>query len=183
MDLNYKRATTDEELRQILTIQQRNIKSDLPITEVQKEGFITVHHDFDILKKMNEACPHIIAKDGDKVAGYALVMLREFKNDIAILQPMFAIADELLLNKNYVAVGQICIDKPYRKMGLFKGMYQFYREELHTQFDCLFTEVATDNQRSLQAHLSVGFTILRTQLTDGVSWELINWDWKTRAFP
>ena len=39
------------------------------------------------------------------------------------------------------------------------------------------TEVATDNQRSLNAHLNIGFKILKTQVSDGVSWELINWDW------
>ncbi len=177
MQPTYKRATTLDELNQILAIQRRNIKNGLDKAELAKEGFISVHHDLGILKKMNDACPHIIAKDGDKVAGYALAMLRNFKDDIAILKPMFAVADEMLPQKKYIVVGQICIDKPYRKMGLFKGMYRFYQQELQGQFYCLFTEVATENQRSLNAHLGVGFKVLKTQVVDGVSWELINWEW------
>jgi len=127
---------------------------------------------------MNEACPHIVAKDKDKIAGYALVMLPSFRYEMPVLTPMFESADRLLKTKNYVAMGQVCIDKPYRKMGVFKGLYTYYRKELSTQFDCLFTEVATNNIRSLEAHKSIGFKILETQITEGTSWELVNWDWK-----
>lgn len=54
---------------------------------------------------------------------------------------MFDSADELLGDKNYIAMGQIYIDKPYRKKGFFKGMYHFYKQELQEEYDCLFTEV------------------------------------------
>lgn len=126
---------------------------------------------------MHDACPHILAMDGDKVAGYALVMLRSFKDEMPVLVPMFISADALLNGKNYVAMGQICIDKPYRGLGVFRGMYSFYKKELSSQFDCLFTEVASDNIRSIEAHKKVGFKILETQITDGTSWDLVNWDW------
>jgi len=178
INIRYTRASSDEELRQILAIQKRNIKTALLEGEDQTEGFITVGHDFEILKKMNDACPHILAKDGNTVAGYALVMLQSFRNEMPVLVPMFETADLLLQGKNYVVMGQVCIDKPYRKMGVFKGMYFYYQEQLNTTYDCLFTEVATANTRSLGAHKSVGFKILDTQITDGTSWELVNWDWK-----
>ena len=177
MRFTYKRATSDDELHQILAIQQRNLKSNLPDNEISQEGFITVGHTFEVLKKMNDACPHIIAKDNEKVVGYALVMLRSFRNEIPVLRPMFEMADALLPKVNYVTMGQICIAKSHRKQGLFKGMYHYYRHELQNNFDCLFTEVATANTRSLQAHKAVGFYVLQTQVTDGISWELINWDW------
>ena len=174
----YTRASSDEELHQILEIQKRNIKANISQEEKEKEGYITVGHDFDIVKKMNDACPHIIAKDGDKVAGYALVMLQSFRHDMPVLTPMFEKADQLLSRKNYVVMGQVCIDKPYRKMGIFKGLYHYYQQELNGTYDCLVTEVATLNTRSLNAHKSVGFKIIDTQITDGTSWELVNWDWK-----
>lgn len=177
-EISYTRARLDSELHQILEIQKRNIKEGLTKEEKAKEGFITVGHDFDILKKMNDACAHILAKDEDKVAGYALVMLPSFRNDIPVLTPMFDTADTLLKGKNYVVMGQVCIDKPYRKMGVFRGMYAYYQKELNTKFDCLFTEIASSNTRSLRAHNSVGFKSLKTAITDGVSWELVNWDWK-----
>ncbi|GGG23038.1 hypothetical protein GCM10011344_24660 [Dokdonia pacifica] len=175
--ITYKRAASDQELQEILAIQKRNLKAVISIQERKEQGYITVPHTFDILKKMNDACPHILAMDGDRVAGYALVMLRSFKYEMPILIPMFETADRLLKGKNYVAMGQVCIDKPYRGQGVFKGMYTFYKEQLSTTYDCLFTEVATSNIRSLEAHKRVGFKILETQITDGTSWEIVNWDW------
>ncbi|NAS31227.1 GNAT family N-acetyltransferase [Flavobacteriaceae bacterium R38] len=180
MAITYTRATSNDELHQILDIQKRNLKTVLSSEETKNEGYITVGHDFDILKKMNDACPHIIAKDGDKVAGYTLVMLQSFRNEMPVLTPMFETADELLKGKNYVVMGQVCIDKPYRKMGVFRGLYTYYQQQLSNRFDCLFTEVATHNTRSLEAHKSIGFKILKTQITEETSWELVNWDWNIK---
>lgn len=177
MNITYCRATTDGELRQILALQRQNSLETTSSVEKKNEGFVTVSHDFDTLKQMNDSCPHIIAKDGDVVVGYALVMRKEFSDRISILSAMFETATQLLGDKNYVAMGQVCIAKAYRKKGIFKAMYLFYRAELQQHYDCLLTEVATVNQRSLQAHLSLGFTVLKTQISDGVCWELIIWDW------
>lgn len=177
--ITYKRATSDKELQEILAIQRRNLKANVPLQEREEQGYITVPHTFEVLKKMNDACPHILAMNGDQVAGYALVMLRSFKYEMPILIPMFETADALLKGKNYVTMGQICIDKPYRGQGVFKGMYTFYKEELKDSYDCLFTEVATANTRSIEAHKRVGFKILETQITDGTSWAMVNWDWNS----
>ncbi|WP_299212425.1 GNAT family N-acetyltransferase [uncultured Dokdonia sp.] len=164
-------------MHEILAIQKRNLKANTSLQDREKQGYITVPYTFDILKKMNDACPHILAMDGDRVAGYALVMLRNFKYEMPIFTPMFETSDRLLKEKNYVAMEQICIDKPYRGQGIFKGMYTFYKEALRDSYDCLFTEVATANTHSIEAHKRVGFIILETQITDGTLWEMINWDW------
>jgi len=176
--ITYKRATSDNELHQILEIQKRALKGNVSLSEQKEQGYITVPHTFEILKKMNDACAHILAIDGVQVVGYALVMLESFRFEMDVLTPMFETADKLLPGKNYLTMGQICIDKPYRGKGVFKGLYNYYQSELSENFDCLFTEVATSNTRSLNAHLAVGFKILHTQTTDGTSWEMVCWDWK-----
>lgn len=181
MQIQYKRVASENELRQILNLQQKNTISVLSSSEQMQEGFITVSHTYEILKQMNDECAHIIAKDGDLVVGYALAMASSLRNEIALLTPMFISADELLSGRKYIAMGQICVDKNYRKKGIFREMYAFYREQLQYKYDCLVTEVATENNRSLQAHKSVGFKILKTEITDGVSWELMNWDWKLHS--
>lgn len=174
----YKRATESSELNQILALQKKNATNAISSEEKEQEGFITVSHTYEILKKMNDACPHVIAKDGDLVVGYALVMLKEFRDEIAVLSAMFETASELWGAKNYVAMGQICIAKEYRRQGLFREMYAYYKEELQHEYDCLLTEVATENARSLNAHLNVGFELIKTQITNGTSWELICWNWE-----
>jgi len=65
------------------------------------------------------------------VIGYALCMLKEFKKEIEVLRPMFKQIDSIL-NKggDYIVMGQICIDKRFRKQGVFRGLYQFMKAQL-----------------------------------------------------
>ena len=174
----YKRATTLAELEQIRTLQLQNSSENISSEEKLQEGFVTVQHSVALLEQMNSACAHIIAKDNDILVGFALVMLPDFRRQIAVLIPMFEIIDELLpKDKTYVVMGQICVDKNYRKQGIFRGLYHFYREELQHQFDYLITEVATINIRSIQAHHAIGFKIIDTYHEDGIEWNIILWDW------
>lgn len=178
-NLIYTLTTCDEELEQIIKLQQNNLPSSISKKEKEAEGFVTVQHDISILKKMNSKQPHIIAKDKDKVVGYALSMLKDFKEDVEILKPMFAMIDNHLdPSTSYIVMGQICIDKAYRKQGIFRGLYHAMRNELQKKYDFLITEVASNNIRSLQAHQAVGFTTLITYESDNIQWHLIYWDWK-----
>ncbi len=176
--INYSRSENDRELQKILEIQQRNIKPALPATVYGSEGFVTVVHNLELLRKMQEYCPHILAKRGAEVIGYALAMVPEMRAEVPVLDQLFELTDQLLDQKTYLVMGQICIDKPYRGQGIFRGMYNFYREQLNGTFDCLITEVAQENERSLQAHLHLGFEVLERRVEQGVGWELLIWNWK-----
>jgi len=61
----YKRAEAIEELNQILELQYANIPSVISREEKAKEGFVTVHHNFEVLKAMNDKCAHVIAVSKD----------------------------------------------------------------------------------------------------------------------
>ncbi|MEW7289816.1 GNAT family N-acetyltransferase [Aquimarina sp. 2304DJ70-9] len=177
--IDYTCTSTIDELEQIIQLQHHNLPSSISITEKQKEGFVTVQHDLDILKRMNDLQPHIIAKDDDNVVGYALSMVKDFKNDIEVLKPMFDKIDRQIGDKiSYVVMGQICIDKAYRKQGIFKGLYHKMRDELKSKYNLLITEVAANNNRSLQAHYTVGFTDLLVYDAKGITWHIVQWDWK-----
>ncbi|SHG64482.1 Acetyltransferase (GNAT) family protein [Flavobacterium micromati] len=174
----YKRATTLDELDQIRKLQLQNSPQCINAVEKLQEGFVTVQHSVALLEQMNFACAHIIAKDNDSVIGFALVMLSSFRNEIKLLIPMFEKIDELVpKRKTYVVMGQICIAKNYRKQGLFRALYHFYKSELEDQFDFLVTEVDATNVRSLQAHEAVGFKIIDSYEEDGIVWNIVSWDW------
>lgn len=175
----YKRTAQISELEQIITLQAENALTDQSSEEKAKEGFVSARHSLALLQEMNEACPHIIAKIGDEVVGYALVMLPSFKYKIEMLIPMFEKIEVLFSEyKNYVVMGQICIAKEHRKKGIFKGLYNFYKTELESQFSVVVTEVATLNQRSLQAHHAVGFLLKERYKDNEMEWDLVYWDWK-----
>lgn len=178
----YKRAETDAELQQILDLQHVNIKPSLPNEVLKTEGFVSVKHSFNVLKRMNDACPHVIVTHQEKVIGYALCMLNAFRNDVPTLIPMFEYMDGIIVSKNlselhYLIMGQICIDKAYRKQGIFKKLYCFFKDELEPDFDAVITEVNSKNRRSSEAHRAVGFNLLDLHTEDGEDWELIIWKW------
>lgn len=179
MSIKYTTASTDSELQQIITLQTLNLPVTISENEMKKEGFVTVKHDIELLTKMNQKQPHIIAKKEDAVVGYALCMIKEFKNDIDVLKPMFdKIDNELPDNGSYIVMGQVCVDKSFRKQGIFRGLYHKMRDELQSTYDFLITEVAAKNQRSLHAHYAIGFKDLLVYTTeDNITWHLIQWDW------
>ena len=70
--ITYKQAQIDKELNEILCLQQQNLPINLSEKEIKQEGFLTVEHDFELLKKMNDDCSHTIAISENKVVADAL---------------------------------------------------------------------------------------------------------------
>lgn len=172
------------ELEQILELQQRNLIQNINEMEMQTQGFVTMIHDLNVLQQMHDLAPSIIAKDGENVIGYALVMLRECRELFPPLEPMFQNFDRLeykykpLNEYKFYVMGQVCIDKQYRRTGLFDQLYKKHKEIYGDQFDFIMTEVSTRNLRSLRAHERVGFQTLNTYQDELDEWSVILWDWR-----
>ncbi|EAY27638.1 GNAT family N-acetyltransferase [Microscilla marina] len=172
-----------QEIKQLLALQQRNLPVNISTSEAHEQGFVTVEHDFELMQAMNSTEAHIIAKDGDTVVGYCLVMLESFQDRIPVLQPMFDLFGNLSYRQKplsdycFFVMGQVCIDKAYRGQGVFDGMYAQLGQVYGSKYDFVVTEVATRNQRSIKAHARVGFQLLH-QYTDprGEAWDIILWD-------
>ncbi|MCK0146279.1 GNAT family N-acetyltransferase [Arenibacter sp. F26102] len=174
MEVVFKSCTNDSELQQILSLQQKNHLQNVDADEKEKEGFVTVSHTLEQLFNMNAVCPHIIAKDQDRVVGYALCMHPRFGNDIEVLKPMFKeIASVIPKGDPYMAMGQICIDKEYRRRGIFRKLYETMKNHIQPEFKSIITEVDATNLRSLDAHYAVGFEELKTYHSGGQDWKLI----------
>ena len=177
-------VTSKEELHQILDLQQRNLKRNIDDAEMNSQGFVTMEHTFDVLQQMHDLAPSIIIKDGDKVAGYALTMLRACRAMVPDLDPMFANFDILTWNSkpmneySFYAMGQICIGKEYRGKGLFEELYNGHKKFYGDKYDFIITEVSTTNYRSLRAHEKVGFKTVHTYRDAIDEWAVVLWDWQ-----
>lgn len=178
------RATTDFDLHKILELQKKNFKDVLSSNEIKSEGFVTVRHDFDLLKKMNSPYPHIIAREGEEIAGFCLCMLPSLKDDVPVLHDMFSLIEDLrnkdnsLIKTKYVVMGQVCIAKEYRGQGIFKMMYDELKNQLSSHFDMVITEVSRQNPRSMKAHLNQGFKIIHShEGKNDELWDMVIWDW------
>ncbi len=175
----YGRATSEEDLDQILTLQQKNLPGVVSSKEKKVEGFVTVCHSFDILQEMNDACPHIVAKSDGMVIGYALCMHPKFANKVEVLRPMFKeISTVHPKNNSYMVMGQICISKAFRGQGIFRQLYQTMKEAVQPEFKQIITEVDAENERSLRAHYAVGFQELKTYRSGDRNWNLIGLRWQ-----
>jgi L-amino acid N-acyltransferase YncA len=184
--IKYDHCRTSEDIDQILSIQKENLVNSIAQEDIGKEGFVIVQHDFEMIHLMNTPYPHIVARDGENVIGYALTMLKEFEREVPALVPMFENINniihqnESLGNVNYCVMGQICIKKGFRGQGIFKGLYQNFRDQLSNDFKYLVTEVSKRNIRSLKAHSNLGFQNIMEYKSpvDGEEWVIFLWDWK-----
>jgi predicted GNAT superfamily acetyltransferase len=171
--IRYKTVSYLKELHQILALQNANLPTFLSSEEKDTEGFLTLVHDFDLLSRMNRLCPHIIAKYNNTVIGYALCMDPRFSEEISILKPMFKQINQYYSKPNYMIMGQVCVDKKYRKQGVFRGLYTKMKDLILPKYDAIITEVDLKNRRSLDAHHAVGFKTLSRYSSHNTDWDLI----------
>lgn len=177
--LQAKLVDSPAELRQILALQQANTKANLTNEEITAQGFVTVIHTPEQLQQLHQIHPSIIVKDGDELAGYALVMPRECAAIVPLLVPAFEKLETLgykgqpLKNLQWYMMGQVCVAKNYRGKGVFKQLYEAHKTFLRSQFQLCVTEISTSNTRSLRAHEKVGFSVLH-QFTDATDeWAIV----------
>lgn len=172
--ITYLQATSNKELEQIIALQKNNLPENLSDKEKTEQGFVTVKHSLVMLKDMNNECPHTIAIHNNKVVGYALSMTKNFASEIEVLKPMFIEISKSVSEKKYIVMGQICIDKKFRKKGIFKGLYQFMKTNVcKDHFNMIITEIDVNNIRSLEAHKAVGFKKLQDYCVKEKNWRIV----------
>jgi hypothetical protein len=185
-------ASSDEDLQRILYLQANNLPKNISQEEAQSEGFVTVEHDFDLLKRMNSPHPHVVARDAltAQVIGYVLVMLPTFRTDIPVAAPMVDQIEQVVyqgqrlkssnIDKNdnkdmFVLVGQLCVEKAYRGLGVSAAMYREYQCRMEPHFHHVVAVVSSRNVRSMRAHEKVGFQVVRRYgaSQDGHDWVIL----------
>lgn len=178
-----KPVTTTKELEGILALQTANLRRHLNEEEAEAQGFVTAEYTMELLQQMHQEQPSIIAKDGELIAGYALVTLPSIRHQHELLGDLINTIDKIsykgiaLRDAQYVVVGQLCVAKEYRGQGLVQQLYEGFRQALQHQFDYCITDVAEDNPRSLKAHLKTGFQVVDTLQYGGLKWHIVLWDW------
>jgi hypothetical protein len=174
----------EDQLAQILELQRENHRAQVSDAIARSQGFVTVAHDLPTLRAMHAHAPSVVALEGGRVVGYALVMLREARALLPILAPMFVKLDALehqgrpLREQRYYVMGQICVASSHRGQGVFDGLYREHRTLMSPRFDAVVTEIATRNTRSMRAHARVGFQTWLTYADASDTWAIVGWDWR-----
>jgi GNAT superfamily N-acetyltransferase len=180
------KATTEEDLIQILALQSANHRSNLTEEERTMQGFVTLIYDLDFLRVMPAGNHHIIAKDGDKVVGYVMLMDRSSNHLMKEGAGIFPVFNELeykgkkFKEINYCSVGQVCVHKDYAGQGLLSKMYAYYKACYKGVYDLAMTDISYLNHRSMKAHKKAGFEVVHRfdEPDQGEPWDIIVWDWR-----
>ncbi|GAB3951607.1 hypothetical protein GCM10028805_32080 [Spirosoma harenae] len=177
---------SEADVQGILTLQQKNLRKNVPVDVQLDQGFVTVEHDPAVLTRMNQAAPSVIAKDGDTVVGYALTMLPAFGADVPELLPLFSLINTLtyneksLLDYDWYVMGQVCVGEGYRGQRVFDRLFHHHREVYGDRYQLVITDISANNTRSLRAHARVGFETLHEFYDPaiGETWVVVVWDFK-----
>ena len=181
--VSIKLVTTEEELKGILALQQQNLRKNLSEEEAAEQGFLMAEFNLKFLQKMHAAAPSVIAVADDKVVGYSLVALKSIREEHPLLADLFDTIDRLQFDSkdlskiNYVVVGQLCVGKGYRGIGLVDQLYHFYKDQYAKEYEYLITDVAQANHRSLKAHKKTGFQVIDQLTFEGIGWDIVLWNW------
>mmetsp|Transcript_13667 Transcript_13667/g.13212 ORF Transcript_13667/g.13212 Transcript_13667/m.13212 type:complete len:196 (+) Transcript_13667:221-808(+) len=179
-----KLVTEKSELVDICALNYANRRCNLTDDEAKSQGFVTAEFTIEFLQLMHGRSPSVIAKDENKVVGYALVATKEMITQHCLLIELFDQIDLLSYNETllsdieYVGVGQLCVAKEYRGMNLAQQLYEFFKFSLEKKYRYCITDVAVENQRSLKAHMKTGFQVIATSVYGGTEWHVLLWDWE-----
>jgi GNAT superfamily N-acetyltransferase len=172
-------ALGDDDLRAVLALQTSQLAAALGPEAAARDGFVTVSHDLDTLRRMHAISPSVVATGGAALAGYALVMPLEAAPWVPILGPLFAVLRTLsfrgrpLASLRHYVMGQVCVAPPWRGRGVFDALYEGHRRFLADRYDVVVTEIATRNGRSMRAHARVGFETIHVYRDATDAWAVV----------
>ena len=176
-------TNNESDLRQILSLQERNLKQNISAEEKATEGFLTMQFSIEMLQQLHDLAPSIVVRDGDNIVAYAIVLLKEGRKAYPDLENMFLHLETIswlgkpLCDYRYYVMGQICVDKNYRGQQVFSMLYHKHRELYQESFDCIVTVISTSNHRSMRAHEKMGFKTIHTYRDYMDEWNVVLWDW------
>ncbi|MFZ9262108.1 MAG: GNAT family N-acetyltransferase [Chitinophagaceae bacterium] len=170
---------TSDEILQIKALQEKNLKQNITAEEASSQGFLTASYSIEYLQEMNKAFPSVIAKDGEKVVGYAMITTHAMREGHDLINDLFNNIDrcryrgQFLKKTAYVVVGQLCVSKEYRGMNLVTRMYDHFAEAVRGNYSYIVTDVDCDNHRSLKAHANAGFEVIDSLVYGGKKWNIV----------
>jgi len=169
----------DSDLRAILALQASQLAAALGPEAAARDGFVTVSHDLETLRRMHALAPSVVAVCGPTITGSALVMPVEAAPWVPVLAPMFDLLRTLTFRgrpltalRHYV-MGQICVAPAWRGQGVFDALYEGHRRFLADRHDLVVTEIATRNGRSMRAHARVGFETIHVYRDATDEWAVV----------
>jgi ribosomal protein S18 acetylase RimI-like enzyme len=176
-------VTKKDELYQVHGLNLQNLKQNHRAAERDEEGFVSWLYSRELLEQMHELAPSVIVRDGERVVAYALTTVKEASAFHPDLETMFRNLENVqykgrpLSSHHYYCMGQICVAKGYRGLGIVNMLYRKHQELYAPYYDFILTEISTSNPRSQKAHEKAGFHTIYSYRDAMDEWNVVVWDW------
>lgn len=171
---------TDDDTESIFELQQKNLKQHVPETDRAIKGFTTLDLPKETITDIAREGSILIAKEGQKTIGYLITMTKERAGQTEFFTPLLEKIDtlnfegQLLKERNFCILAQICVDSNFRGTGVLERIYQDAQQTLKDKFELGIGEIDETNQRSLHAHINkIGMKDVGQYETDGVKWHIV----------
>jgi predicted GNAT superfamily acetyltransferase len=170
--LQYRRAIPDD-YPDILRLNEANFRANLS-QEQCADGFLSAIFTAKQIAAMAEELGIMVAVMEGKVAGFLCAFRNDFDHGSPVVAKMIVSYERMLFEgkslsayRSY-AYGPVCIDRPFRRKGLLRGLYEAQKQELAGRFEIGVALVSRDNAHSLDAHvLGLGMTEVGEFQVDG----------------
>lgn len=177
------------EITALLQLQSDNLKINLDPQTIDSQGFVSFVYTPNIIEAMMQEEPQIVVKDNNLIIGYALTTTLSYGETLTLMKPLVQLSRTLsfkntpLSQLKYYIMGQVCVRTGYRGIGVFDSLYEGHKQFLSLKYDCVITEIADDNKRSLAAHRRLGFQTIHEYFdeTSQKHWHVVLWDFNRTA--
>jgi hypothetical protein len=161
--VQYRRAQPAD-YAHILRLNEAYFRANLN-QEERADGFLSAVFSLPQVAAMAANLGIMLAVVEDSVAGFLCAFPNDFDHGSPVVAAMIAAYERMqfqgkaLSDYRSYAYGPVCIDRPFRRQGILRGLYEAQRRDLAGLFEVGVALVSRDNPHSLQAHvLGLGMT-------------------------
>ena len=151
------RLATNADIEGILQLQSKYLFANISPAE-RLQGFVTTPFTISQIEAALREKGVFIAENDDKIVGYAFAASWDFFSQWDIFPYMISrfpeinFHQETLTDKNTFQYGPVCIDMPYRGLGVFQRLFETMRLHLQKHYPIGITFINQVNEVSYKAH-------------------------------
>jgi hypothetical protein len=155
--VRYRRAGPAD-YSEILRLNRTNFRANLS-EEERAGGFLSAVFSAHQIAAMAQDLGILIAEADGQLAGFLCALRQESDHGSPVLAAMLAAYERLRFDEKFLSeyrsyiYGPVCIDRPFRRQGLLRGLHDAQLRELAGKFEIGVGLVSRDNPHSLDAHL------------------------------
>lgn len=147
-----------ENVKQLVKLNEKFLVDNLDPVQREK-GFIRIRYDFDDFTRIVTAKEIVTAFNFEEIVAYYLIGRPATTHQIDYQKIMAEkVAQKFNISEERIGYScQVCINKDFRHIGLFKNMLDLLSSNVKPKYDLLLCSISDSNIASYKAHTKNGW--------------------------